>query len=93
MALNSTKSTLFAPQVESWGDIMFGITYLSSAERLTVVVTKARNLKPVDEIKTHSASKYLIGSSSIAAQGIIDCLNSTLSHESCRSPRVNKLKN
>lgn len=28
-----------------WGELMFSISYLPTAERLTVVVVKARNLK------------------------------------------------
>ncbi|GAB6021925.1 hypothetical protein CHUAL_006088 [Chamberlinius hualienensis] len=36
------------------GDIMFSLGYLPSAGRLTVVVLKARNLRPVDEIKNTS---------------------------------------
>lgn len=38
------------------GELMFSLTYLSSAERLTVVMTKARNLRHPDETKTSSAS-------------------------------------
>ena len=34
-----------------WGELMFSISYLPTAERLTVVVVKARNLKLVDESK------------------------------------------
>lgn len=36
------------------GDIMFSLGYLPSAERLTVVVLKARNLRAVDEAKNTS---------------------------------------
>lgn len=32
-----------------WGDLMFSLCYLPTAERLTVVVVKGRNLKMVDE--------------------------------------------
>lgn len=31
-----------------WGELMFSISYLPTAERLTVVVVKARNLKLPD---------------------------------------------
>lgn len=34
------------------GDLMFSLGYLKSAERLTVVVIKARNLRTLDETKT-----------------------------------------
>lgn len=30
----------------NWGELMFSLSYLPTAERLTVVVVKARNLKP-----------------------------------------------
>ncbi|XP_077986040.1 synaptotagmin-5-like [Glandiceps talaboti] len=36
------------------GDVMFSLAYLPSAERLTVVVLKARNIRPVDERKMTS---------------------------------------
>jgi len=35
------------------------MTYLSSAERLTVVVAKARNLKTVEELKNNTASMWI----------------------------------
>jgi hypothetical protein len=38
--------------MEPQGELMFSMTYLASAERLTVVITKARNLKPPEESKT-----------------------------------------
>lgn len=34
-----------------WGELMFSISYLPTAERLTVVVVKARNLKVPDNSK------------------------------------------
>ncbi|XP_069121799.1 synaptotagmin-1-like isoform X1 [Argopecten irradians] len=36
---------------KDYGDLMFSMTFLSSAERLTVVVTKARNLHHLEEGK------------------------------------------
>ncbi|CRL04780.1 CLUMA_CG017836, isoform A [Clunio marinus] len=39
----------------SWGDLMFSLSYLPTAERLTVVVVKARNLRP--EIDEHEGRR------------------------------------
>jgi hypothetical protein len=36
------------------GDLMVSLGYLPSAERLTVVVIKARNLRVVDDTRTSS---------------------------------------
>lgn len=36
-----------------WGELMFSISYLPTAERLTVVVVKARNLKLPDNSDTN----------------------------------------
>ncbi len=44
-------------QIIEYGDLQLQMTYLQSAERLTVVVLKARNLRPLDEAKGN-ASKY-----------------------------------
>ena len=44
-------------QVAEYGDLQLQMSYLQSAERLTVVVLKARNLKPLDESK--NASKWI----------------------------------
>ena len=41
-------------QVAEYGDLQLQMSYLQSAERLTVVVLKARNLKPLDESKNAS---------------------------------------
>ena len=48
---------IFFFQRDSPGDLMFSMAYLSSAERLTVVVMKARHLQPGDETK-NTYSKY-----------------------------------
>eukprot|EP00918_Siedleckia_nematoides_P046211 GHVU01101310.1.p1 GENE.GHVU01101310.1~~GHVU01101310.1.p1 ORF type:complete len:344 (+),score=31.66 GHVU01101310.1:99-1130(+) len=45
-------------QDEQLGDLMFSIGYLSSAERLTVVVNKARNLRPCEHSK-NTASPFV----------------------------------
>jgi len=42
-------------QAQRVGDIRFSLTYLPSAERLTVVVVEARHLRPVDASTNHSA--------------------------------------
>ncbi|XP_052790353.1 synaptotagmin-5-like isoform X1 [Mya arenaria] len=54
----STRQTYWKPLVkrdqkcnEDNGDIIFSLGYLSSAERLTVVVMKARNLRHIEEGK------------------------------------------
>lgn len=39
------------------GDLMVSLAYLPSAERLTVVVIKARNLRVVDDTRTSSGKK------------------------------------
>lgn len=40
-----------------WGDLMFSISYLPTAERLTVVVVKARNLKlPVNDTQASTVN-------------------------------------
>lgn len=39
------------------GDLMVAFSYLPSAERLTVTIIKARNLKIVDETRTSSGKK------------------------------------
>lgn len=39
-----------------WGELMFSLSYLPTAERLTVVVVKARNLN-IDEIQSAGASQ------------------------------------
>ena len=41
-----TNSALSVPQL---GELMFSISYLPTAERLTLVVVKARNLKGAQE--------------------------------------------
>lgn len=38
-----------------WGELMFSISYLPTAERLTVVVVKARNLKLPDNSVTNGS--------------------------------------
>lgn len=45
------------PQVDL-GELMVSLSYLPSAERLTVVVIKARNLRVVDDTR-NSSGKYL----------------------------------
>ncbi|XP_070531830.1 synaptotagmin-1-like [Ptychodera flava] len=42
------------PKRPDLGDVMFSLAYLPSAERLTVVILKARNLRPADEKKMTS---------------------------------------
>jgi hypothetical protein len=44
----------FLLQIENLGEVMFSIGYLSSAGRLTVSVTKARNLRPPEDAKSAS---------------------------------------
>lgn len=40
------------------GDLMFSLSYLPTAERLTVVIVKGRNLKPInDENENHALSE------------------------------------
>jgi hypothetical protein len=39
-------------QDEGYGELMFSLSYLSSAERLTVAVIKARRLRSSDDSKT-----------------------------------------
>lgn len=43
-----------------WGELMFSISYLPTAERLTVVVVKARNLKLKNETKENSLQNVFI---------------------------------
>ena len=50
----------FLQQVAEFGDLQLQMSYLQSAERLTVVVLKARNLKPLEESKHASKSSYFI---------------------------------
>lgn len=40
------------------GDVMVSLSYLPSAERLTVVIIKARNLRVVDDTR-NSSGKYI----------------------------------
>ena len=49
-------------QSEDHGDVMFSLGYLPSAERLTVVVLKARNLctQSADSSAKHQPSEYII---------------------------------
>lgn len=42
------------------GDLMISMSYLPSAERLTVVVIKARNLRVVDDSRTSSGEYYQV---------------------------------
>lgn len=39
------KSSSFLQKPTEYGDIMFSLSYLPTAERLTIVIVKARNLK------------------------------------------------
>ena len=42
------------------GDLMFSLAYLSSAERLTVVVMKARNLRCIEENKNTASKTHIL---------------------------------
>ena len=46
---------LFTLQDESLGDLMVSMSYLASAERLTISVLKARYLQPPEDGKTTSS--------------------------------------
>jgi hypothetical protein len=40
------------------GDLMFSMTYLPGAERLTIVLIKARNLRFIGSDKKHLPGKF-----------------------------------
>lgn len=43
-----------------WGELMFSISYLPTAERLTVVVVKARNLKLNDDEQHNTLNNVFV---------------------------------
>jgi len=63
-----------------WGELMFSLSYLPTAERLTIVVVKARNLKldgeqpaPESAETVHSVFVKVGGKSIIYKFGVTNC--------------------